>query len=407
MKKILYLSVFILLVLVLHTTAFADSTVPIISSYNATVSNENGAEYYAYTFNGTNGNRIELQGTLDFGTEIEVQTEEFINGRYYCRFVMKDNTSSLLYYIDMENVKIDESSIITSITPDYLNPHTFTVIEENGIPIHQGPAYIYDVIGKTIPNGKVITAYSIAEDNPWYFTTYEGVEGFICEAYGALGHASTEVKSLKSPVELKIYTKPSSNTIVGTLPANTEIDKFLLTDKWSNMYYIAEKKGYIFINQAAVIRQQIYERLIKTPSDGFALYEEASLESNVLISKIPKDVVLTGKYEQYDLAKGASSGWINVRYEDIEGWIYVTEDILEESEKLTNEQYGEVGNNIQSGSSNIIDENIINEEIQVSESQVKNPTSLQIPKITIICFVAGIFFVIGAIVLVKISNKKS
>ena len=410
MKKIFYLSILVLIIIFMHTIVLADSVIPLLEPYNATVSNENGAEYFSYTFNGTNGDSIDSKGFLDYGTQINVQSEEYLLGKYYCRFKIVDNPSSMLYYIALENITINEDSIVTDITPNYSDPHTFTVIAEDGVSIHKGPAQIYDVIGKTIPYNTVITAYGVSSttDNPWYYITYLGVSGFITEQYGALGHSSSKIISIKAPVDLKVYEKVTSNTLAGTITANKEIKKFMELDKWSNMFYIDEgTKGYVHIDQTAVIRHQIYDRYIKVPQSGLVLYKNADAESDILVDHIPEDTILIGEYEQYEMT---DSGWVNVTYENNSGWIFLDSELLEESNQLTNEQYGEYANttsdteNILS-EENVIEENIVEENTLPVETEKKS-TNIKIPTITIVCFVTGVFFIIGSIVLVKISSPK-
>ena len=413
MKKIIYLSFFILTIFLLSLNCYAESNSPIVEPFLATVSNEDGAEIFSFTYNGTNDSQLTTNGKLDFETEIQVKSELKKNGVLYCQYIIPDDDTNLMpNYVKAEDITIVVESAISSITPNYLEPYNFKIINEKGVEIHKGPAFTYEVIGKTIPYNTSITAYRVStdENNPWYFITYQGVEGFICELNGALGHLTKDIKSIIAPVQINVYSKTTDqeNRIkeITTIGANTIIDSFLEIDPWSKMYYIPEGnyKGYINISDVAVIRQQVYDRLIEVPEDGLVLYKNADTESEVLEELIPEKTVLTGKYEQTDLSEG---GWVNTTYNNVTGWVFLSKELLEDSDTKSDEQYGEFKKNKEENIIDTSNEIIDDTTIPLDESQKINLSNgPKIPTMTIICIIGGLILAIGSIILFIISKKK-
>ena len=80
--KIKFFCIFVLslLIISLQIVVFADMDAPHINSYQAIISNIDGATYYSYDWATRKFSEV---GTLNYGDKIEISYEEYINNETY------------------------------------------------------------------------------------------------------------------------------------------------------------------------------------------------------------------------------------------------------------------------------------------------------------------------------------
>ena len=408
MKKTISVIFIVLALILIHTAVFADMGAPSIEPYIAIITNPDGVPYYSFEYDEeTEKSFLKELGTFAYEDEVEIQYETSFNNELYGYFI---NEGSTFGYIKLENIEVKESKKASERNVDYKNPINFKVLKSDGLEIHKGPANVYEVIGKPLPFGSTITAYRFTEatDNPWYFITYKGVEGFICELDGALGKRSNFVRSIKTPNEVDIHSTATvvsesdeESNVIGTLPPNTVITSFYAVDDWSRMYYIENGKtsGYISYYDVTTEPVQLYKHTLKIPEGGLTLYAAASKDSTVLEESIPEDTSFTFVYftEALDYDE---EGWVNIKYEGKDGWIlinpeYVTfnydEVVEEEKEEVILKE------------ENTVDDTVIPIE-ESSKVEVKSASML--PQIALMCAAIAVIIALTAFVTMKLVNKK-
>ncbi len=428
MKKTISIILIVLAMLLMHTTVFADMDAPSVQPYTATVTNADGASYYDYESydDGTYYKQyLAEKGTLPYDTEITINYEEEQDGKMFGRFNIQDGNGNIIFgLVNLQDITILNEDSLKNYSPDYNQPFTFKVIKDTGVEIHKGPANAYEVIGKTIPFGTTITGYYFTEygTSPWYYISYQGVVGYICELDGALGQISNNIKSIKTIKETNIYKNIGDRSYIkendkpsGTIPANTIINSFLETDPWDRMFYLTGNgyEGYISAYDVAITYQNVYHRVISAPEGGLVFYENADENSKILAENIPGGTVLVVQYEQYDIR---GEGWINVTYDQKSGWIYVPEDVLYANLDINDDEYNnlvsdtgiEVDNTVfapQQSSTNTAENTTITENIDTpKEIEVTNKS---LKDMAIICVVAGVIIALTAVVTVIYFNKKN
>ena len=172
MKKILLIS--LLLTFILCTSVFADMSAPTIITYSAYVSNPDGATYYSSSVN------EEAIGTVPFGTKIIISSygsrdrEHFIlEGEKFNEDPYKYINASDYTIEDLSNYELGEKNEYMAL---------------NNAKIYSMPVANDDKVIGSIPNRTIITAQPYLADESlgiyndwasWYYTSYNGVNGWI------------------------------------------------------------------------------------------------------------------------------------------------------------------------------------------------------------------------------------
>ncbi len=324
MKKISLIC--IIFVLFLTTIAFADMGAPEIREYEATPKSVDGAPYYEYVYNEeTNSGEYVEVGIIEYGKTIIVLHETIEeNGEKYGVTDLVDNHKRY-------EIKLDDFYAVNDIiTEEHDENPTEIRILVNDIQIHNGPAYIYDVVG-TIPKDTILNGYRIDNGlmNPWLYIEYNGISGWICELNSSIGYYTD--RKLITMCDLSV----SGDEIA--IPNGTIINGYYDTDDWSSkVFFTYEDKDYL------VDKYDFGVEAVDTWfSDGYEIkydnakmYSSASLESEVVVDNIPNGTVLSIDYIEYGLRW---IGWIYTEYNGVKGWVIYFEDERAQEEFLNGE----------------------------------------------------------------------
>ena len=406
MKKIISITLFVLAILLIHTTVFADMDAPSVEPYIAIVTNVDGMPYFKLEFDEeTQKSYLYKEGSLNYGDEVTIQYEETFNDQLYGYFTQE----SLYGYIKLDEVEIKATDKAKERKVDYTSPIYFKVLKSDGVLIHKGPADAYETIGRPIPFGTQITAYSFHEygSDPWFFITYQGVEGYICELNGALGQRSKYIKSIKAPKEINVYATTKSSFVSGeepeivtTLKPNTVIaSAFYDVDAWSRMYYIENGKssGYVSMYDITTEPVQLYKETLEIPEGGLALHEYADEESPILIDNIPEGTTFTFIYRTSEF-EYEQPGWVNISYEGKDGWILIDYEHLHFNYDEAVEEEPEP---------EVVEEPVDNTVVPIEEpTKIEVNSTATLPQIALMCLAVGIIIALTAIVTMKLVNKK-
>ena len=405
-KKVLTF-ILILLIVLFSKEVFADMSAPEIKPYTAYVSNPEGADYYQYDAHADGYKKV---GNLEYGTEINVEYETTENGIEYAEFCMDNN-----YIIRIEDIKMVKEEIAENNEINFDEPIQIRILAKDGVKIHNGPAYIYSVIGTTIPTGTELTAYIHNFEDPWYYVTYKDTSGWICILNGVIGQKAG-VKELILPKSTKIYEDNECKNPIKEIPANTIITDYWNVDMWSRNYYVTYKgiSGYISAYDCATNDDWSTEIEWTLNYNDAKMYKEGSLNSEVLIKNIPVGTALKAEYAT-DIRM---SGWIYTTYNNKKGWVFIVEDgyYYEEAveqelqdEKLRNGEIIETQEENNSETNNITNElntidpnnNIITNEVITTSTHKVLPLEM-----ILICVFIGIIVGATGITILLLINKK-
>ena len=402
-KTLLIIVMFVIAILSIPIIAFADMDAPGVEPYKAHISKVEGVEYFDYT-----GKAI---GKLNYGDVITVyyEYENHETKELNADFKLPNDEEGGMYSIRIEDIKPVESKV-ENLKVSQSNKKELTILKEGGIELSKGPAYVYEKTGVVIPNGEKITGYRSGEMNssiPWFYITYKGTTGWICELDGAIG-TEKEYEDLKlmMPKESNIYKNSDYTKTIAKIPANTIVTEFLELDPWSQGYYVTYegKSGYISMSECANNFPWIegddktYEYKVNYPE--VKLYKEATTKSEVLIENIPEGEVL--RYEYSDDMR--SVGWIYTSYNNISGWAFYVEDGLDYKEYLDYENEEILTEEPEKEIENKIDENV--EETETVELKENNSTMTKATQIVILCAMWGLTIFVTSIVTIALVNKK-
>lgn len=420
MKKILLITVVcILAIMSLQLIAFADMGAPEIEPYKASVSNVNGAKYYNHE-----GNEA---GKLDYGTVITIsyEIENWETKERTATFSLSEEQYEF-YTISINDITPleDEAEKVKYSKED---KEELIVLTEDGVEISEGPAYAYKKTGVVIPKGEKLTGYrteKMGSAVPWFYVTYEGTSGWVCELNGVIGYEKDyEDQKLLTPRATKIYKNADYRKAVGVIPANTILTDFLEIDDWSQGYYVTYEgvSGYLSNGYCAVnfpwleTEKKSFEYEVNYPE--VKLYKEANTNSEALSENIPEGTKLEYFYGE-DLR---FTGWIYTSYNNVNGWVYYMEDgtdyksylqdanslaiaqELEENEILEEEIIGETSEN----TTNYIDEETTPTNENVTEVfKESGSTIVSANQIVILCAMFGVTIAVTSLVTIALVNRK-
>lgn len=321
MKKILK-TVMLLMILIFGLQLYvqADMGAPMIKPYKARVINPDGVDCYNY--------EGDLVISLEYGDEIEISYEYPVSedGELYASFELDTDTYTLATVNLKDIAPVDEMYVAKNL--DFDNPKNKVVVSEEGAELYNGPSLAYDKMNVNLPIGTEIVVYSEKEsyDNPWYYTTYEGNSGWVCE----LDTLGTYIEDKKVFVEeTEFYEFKTGGEVpkkIGTIPAKTIIKNYIRLDPWRQSYYVKYNGQWGTVSD----RDAMFERdeiAIYTSDEELKIYDkyvdsfmfenpnDYDLDNIKVLGTIPKNTKIAQKYEYYT----GNSAYIS--YNGIEGCI--------------------------------------------------------------------------------------
>lgn len=327
MRKVLKFAIlFMIIVFGLQVCVNADMGAPMIKPYKAKVINPEGVVCYDHQ-----GNVITK---LEYGDEIEITFEYSWSEEKNASFeVKKEGQTTETAYINFKDfAPVEEIYVSKKLKTD--EPIDRVVVAEDGAELYKGPGLGYDKLGVVIPRGSEIVTYSDSEgygDNPWFYTTYEGTSGWVCELE-TLGEYTDNVEILfEETTVTKLSKGEETPEVLDTIPANTIVKNPILLDPWEQSYYIkyngkwgrigsrlglwTPEKIKIFTTDK---EYKIYEETIYT----YGIENESDVELPKVLGTIPANTKIAIKYEH------EYSGSSYISYNGIRGWVAVpyTED---------------------------------------------------------------------------------
>ena len=233
MKKKIFL--FMVLFLVLFCgTVFADSA-PMALQYEVKVTNQNGTDIYDYS---DKQNSYVKSGKLNYGDKGIISYIEEINNDLYARFMKEDNILGYVLFKDLSRTKPwDMSEFDFSNNTEYEE----NIINKNGVEIYKWPSKLEKVVGK-IPYGTKIKCKVTYKEEHWFYVTYNGISGWIYAKDKSTGILEKNYKLMttwKGATILDINDKK-----IGTIPANTVIQKYYLANNDEVVEISNEKTQY-------------------------------------------------------------------------------------------------------------------------------------------------------------------
>lgn len=317
MKKVLTMVSIIVALLSIQLYVNADMGIPAIKPYEAVVTNVDGAEcYIGY---GSDARRE----ILPYGTKIIVEYEIRNEDGFGASIRTEDNYINGT--IDISDIKpVNDIYVSNDLNKD--EPNNFVVLAKYGVEIYNGPADAYSKTGVVIPVGTEIVGYSEngAFDSPWYYVTYNGQSGWICELDAVLAKRVEEdtVFLTISETELMEYGVIGDEIPkeLAKVPANTFFDNVYVTDPWSQSYLVIYDGmlGEIYNRAFAWDHEPMSGKITGNP---VKMYKECDESSEVLIEEIPVGTIITfeleNEYSGMVYAKyNGQTGWINLDYDE-------------------------------------------------------------------------------------------
>ena len=371
MKKIKLLFIMFISLFVINVKA--DMGPPSISTHKVMVTNKEGT--YCYE----NGNKTDK--LIPYGTMLEVSMD--IQGSYI--YVHNNDYDCDVKYSDV-SAKIQSFDLKTEGV-EKIEPVKAVILANNGLNMRKGPSITYSKI-ITVPQYAVVTL-QYRSGTYWFYAEYNGTSGWITGMNGYFGVENKNI--LYSYKETKIYNY-NNKTVLGKIPANTEITDYLeLFNRTGNQYYVIYNgiKGYII--------DDMYYKTVKPGKIKLIQDFDVTDENGKLVKKITANQELEynmlNLYSLYIKEKNIELPRSKDIYEDIvkadvaiKKSGYIGEGLFGEKKELPQEK-----------------ENIdIIQETNNKENSGKTSTET----IIIICLLAGILLALTALVIIKIINSK-
>ena len=378
MKK--FLKLFVLLILVIPFSVYADMGAPEIKPYEVIVTNPNGIDYY------DNINDLNVKGHLNYNDKVTIE--------YESRNSVQISIGESYYYLKSVDGLV---AVKDNVTPEELGTEVnkldskkkALVYKTGGVDILAGPGLGYKKVGH-LDKGTVVE-YG-------YDTGYSTVFIYVETSEGNGWLSALESSVLLEDESMYIFSEDYKDTC-GTIPKNTIIKSNYKTDQWS---------------QSTLFKYEGCEMLIKTfreknpvkivPLNGkvnteLKVYSEASTSSNV-VGTIPANssVVSYGMADDFDYYTGEVTTYTYyVKYNDIKGWIFATADEAEFSYQDPAENDLEVTYTPK--------EDATTNEVTVTEDTNKS-NKMSANTIVIICVIAGLSLAVIALGIIVLTNKK-
>lgn len=410
MKRIIKIFCFVF-TFTIFNFAFADMGSPTIKSYEAIVTNVNGTK--PFDIDGKRG-WLEEYGILEYGTKVIVADAYYgwdgdlhidsyaVSNDDWINIVVDNGETIFLCRVDVND--LTALTKISETEADLTRPIWARVINEDGIKIYDGMSkYTYSAIGE-IPYWTELTIYATdIGECPWYYTTYNGVSGWVCELDGDIGYKpyNDEIFTL-----CETYIENKTGEIIGVIPANTRITNYLDCDPWSCIYYTTynELSGYIDDSYIAYL----YSKKIKV-RDEISVYDQADFkilvnEKAKIVDTIEPGTILSILYvDKY---------WnvVFVEYEGKQGWIPYNEGVgFEEVKQEDKEVIKELEQNDEELDENVIqDDKEANETVNVEYKEFNEEVTQRISgmQMLILCIAGAVIIALTSFVTILLINKK-
>ena len=378
MKK--FLKLFVLLLLVIPFSVYADMGAPEIRPYEVIVTNPNGIDYYDNTTN------YNVKGHLNYNDIVTIQYESsysvqiLINGSYY----QLKSTDGLVAVKD--NVKPDEE--LGNGVNKLDSKKKALVNKTGGVDILAGPGMGYKKVGH-LDKGTIVEY----EYDTGYSTVFIYVE--TNEGNGWLNVLESSV--LLEDGSMYIFSEDYKDTCV-TIPKNTILKANYKTDQWSRSTIFKYENCEVTIKTTGAKNPvHIVPFNGKTKAE-LKIYSEASTSSSV-IGTIPANSSIV-RYGMEDVPEEEFKKYIGtyyVKYNDIKGWIFASYEEAEFSYENQVENDLEVTYNPKDDTES--------KEVTVTETTEK-ANKMSTNTIVIICVIVGISLSVIALGIIVLTNKK-
>lgn len=337
MKKVLKVMVLLVILLFgLQLCVQADMGAPMIRPYKAKVINPDGVRCRDHQGN--------VVAELKYGDEIEINYEATWEEEPYASFELDTETYASAH-IDLKDIApVEEMYVSKELKVD--NPMDRVVVAEEGVELYKGPGFGYEQMGINIPRGTEIVTYAEGDfgDNPWFYTTYEGTSGWVCEL-DALGTYISEPQVFVSEITfMEFVTGNDIPKELAKIPANTLIKNVIQLDPWRQAFYfnyngqwgiIGDREGLYKSTEIEIYKTQSEIKIFEEYVNTFILENPSEYGLDKLpevIETIPANTEIAIQYgdylgeASYVSYKGAQ-GWAVIPY--IEGSKYVETTDLE------------------------------------------------------------------------------
>lgn len=426
MKKIKMIILTILLCIPMVVKA--DMGAP-MSTYEARISNVNGADIYEYNQNSQKYEKTDKK--LNYDEVYYIQYEQIINNELFGCAVTKDENGNFkgYYYIKLSDVKPLEVKL-----EDYKKEKVKYYVFDDSNYLYKGPSTLYGKVQPEIALEKGTIIEVEYYDELWAYVEYKGVKGWVytytfANKYGNLiensgmvriyDNKSTDIFALK---DLELYSSPKEDKKLGKIiPKNTKLEQLysytlIGNEGFINNYYVEYNgvKGWIRTEYGRTIfnKKENTEKAIINigynyfsdnnmsgikNQDGVKLYSDYNDENSV-IATIPYE----GKINiLYEISMPHGTAAYRVKYNELEGWIRA-----EGSGQFFH--YDENGNlkeeNVTNPNQNIIG-NVIEGDMEEDNDEVLEKETLINEKI--IYYICGTVVVcLTAFVTILLVNKK-
>lgn len=400
MKKILSIAIlFVLIVMALQISTFADMGAPEIEPYKATITNVEGAKYWVDEVD------AEVAGTLEYGTTIDVlyEIEYWKINKQYAYFQL-DDSSNMTYRVELKDITAIKNE--KDIKIDHTKSFDIVVLAENGVEMYTGPSYAYSKVGVTIPKKTEIKeCYYVHSGNPWRYVTYNGTSGWICELNGSIGYKEEISYKVLAPRTVSVYKNVNFDTVVQKIPANTLVTDTLIIDDWSQAIYVTYDGVSGYVRKSECATNNIWAEELGTQSSTYEvnypakMYKEGNAYSEVLIENIPEGTTL-----EYTMAEDIRAyGWIYTTYNGTKGWVYYMEFADNYEEAIEGAKYPENTDVIGAVKEDLQN----NSEANLETEKIEEPTATVSGKQTVVLCIAGaVIIALTAFVTITLVNKK-
>lgn len=281
MKKVLRIAVFFIIIFLgVQICVHADMGIPEIRPYKVKVINPNGVICY------DNDGNILVE--LKYGDEIEVDYETLWADISKVTFVVENIGRYETADIDLKDVASVEEMYVS----DELNtemPREKVVVDEHGAILYKGPGFAYEKTGTIIPKGTEIVVYAekSASENPWFYTTYEGVSGWVCE----LECLGTYLSELIIIGDVESWERTIGSDIPeekGIIPGEIILNNIVILDPWEQRYYFKYNDEWVTIRHYNELYSTAEIKIYKVPED-IEIHEKImdDTNNNIVIGKIP------------------------------------------------------------------------------------------------------------------------
>ena len=320
MKKVLKIMMFlVILVLGLQVCVYADMGAPMIRPYKAKVINPDGVRCRDHQGN--------VVAELKYGDEIRISYEATWEDEPYASFELDKETYTSAH-IDLKDIApVEEMYVSKELNVD--EPIDRVVVAENGVELYKGPSNAYEKMGVVIPRGTEIVTYTEGDigDNPWFYTTYEGNSGWVCEL-DALGKYVDKEQIYASEITLmELVTGDDKPKELATIPGNTVIKNAIILDPWSQSYYanyngqwgrLSTREELFKLSEIKIYKTQSELKIYEEYINSYALENPSEYGIDKIpdvIGTIPANTEIAIQYEDY-IGEVAY-----VSYNGVQGWV--------------------------------------------------------------------------------------